>query len=71
MKDLRILGPRETGKGILIEMDAGYISPSDPLNESFLKAFPNFFHILFPFNKFKIKHLLFLGYFALNLQHIQ
>ena len=37
MKDLRILGPRETGKGILIEMDAGYISPSDPLNESFLK----------------------------------
>jgi hypothetical protein len=37
MKDLHILGPRETGKGILIEMDAGYISPSDPLNESFLK----------------------------------
>ena len=37
MKDLHILGPRETGKGILIEMDAGIISPKDPLNESFLK----------------------------------
>lgn len=37
MKDLNILGPRETGKGILIEMDAGWISPKDPINETFLK----------------------------------
>lgn len=37
MKDLRILGPRETGKGILIEMDAGHLSPKDALNENFLK----------------------------------
>ena len=36
MKDLRILGPRESGKGILVEMDAGYVSPKDPLNEAFL-----------------------------------
>jgi hypothetical protein len=36
MKDLRILGPREVGKGILVEMDAGYISPKDPLNEVLL-----------------------------------
>jgi hypothetical protein len=37
MKDLKILGPRDTGKGILIEMDAGYVSPKDILNEDFLK----------------------------------
>ena len=37
MKDLKILGPRDTGKGILIEMDAGYVSPKDRLNEDFLK----------------------------------
>jgi len=37
MKELRILGPNESGKGILIEMDAGYVSPTDVLNESVLK----------------------------------
>lgn len=36
MKELRILRPQECGKGILVEMDAGYISPKDPLNEAFL-----------------------------------
>ena len=29
MNNLRILGPNETGKGVLIEYDAGYISPKD------------------------------------------
>jgi hypothetical protein len=37
MKNLRILGPNEIGKGILIEEDAGYLSPLDRLNESILK----------------------------------
>ena len=37
MKQLRILGPHEIGKGILIEDDAGYLSPHDKLNEAFLK----------------------------------
>jgi hypothetical protein len=36
MKDLPILGPRDSGKGILIEMDAGYVSPTDRLNEAVL-----------------------------------
>jgi len=36
MKDLPILGPRDSGKGILIEMDAGYVSPKDRLNEAML-----------------------------------
>jgi len=37
MKQYRILGPNEVGKGILIEEDAGYVSPNDKLNESILK----------------------------------
>jgi len=37
MKELRILGPNESGKGILIEMDAGYVSPTNTLNEAVLK----------------------------------
>jgi hypothetical protein len=38
MKDLPILGPKDIGKGILIEMDAGYVSPKDRLNESILEG---------------------------------
>jgi hypothetical protein len=37
MKDYSILGASQVGKGILIEMDAGYVSPSDPLNINILK----------------------------------
>ena len=37
MKNYQVLGPGQSGKGILIEMDAGYVSPTDRLNESFLK----------------------------------
>lgn len=37
MKNYSVLGPGQTGKGILIEMDAGYLSPTDRLNENFLK----------------------------------
>ena len=32
MKDLRILAPREVGKGILVEYDAGYINPMERRN---------------------------------------
>ena len=34
---LRILQPNESGKGILIEYDAGYVSPKDEHNASILK----------------------------------
>lgn len=34
---MRILGPSETGKGILIEMDAGHISPSDDFNKKIIE----------------------------------
>ena len=37
MKDYRILNASETGKGILVEMDAGWISPSDPKNVDILR----------------------------------
>jgi hypothetical protein len=35
--NLRILQPSESGKGILIEHDAGYINPNDTRNETLIK----------------------------------
>jgi hypothetical protein len=37
MKNYSVLGAGQTGKGILIEMDAGYISPTDRLNEDIMR----------------------------------
>jgi hypothetical protein len=37
MKNLRILEANEVGHGILIEMDAGLLSPKDKLNEQILR----------------------------------
>jgi hypothetical protein len=37
MKNLRILEANELGHGILIEMDAGWVSPKEELNANFLK----------------------------------
>jgi hypothetical protein len=37
MKDYSVLGAGQTGKGILVEMDAGYVSPNDPMNIDVLK----------------------------------
>ena len=34
---MKILGPNDTGKGILIEMDAGFISPEESHNKSLLE----------------------------------
>ena len=34
---MRILGPSDIGKGILIEMDAGYVSPKDEFNQKMLQ----------------------------------
>jgi hypothetical protein len=34
---MRILGPSETGKGILIEMDAGHISPNNDFNKKIIE----------------------------------
>ena len=35
--NLRILQPSETGKGILVEYDAGYINPNDNRNETLIR----------------------------------
>jgi len=37
MSDLRILGPRDSGKGILVEYDAGYIDPNERRNLSMIR----------------------------------
>lgn len=37
MNELKILGPRETGRGILIEYDAGHISPNDINNRRIIE----------------------------------
>jgi len=34
---MKILGPQDTGKGILIEMDAGHISPTESHNKNLLE----------------------------------
>jgi hypothetical protein len=37
MQNLRILGPTESGRGILIEYDAGYVSPNEFSNDRVIK----------------------------------
>ena len=37
MKDLKILGPRDSGRGILVEYDAGYIDPNERRNLSMIR----------------------------------
>ena len=34
---MKILGPNDTGKGILIEWDAGFINPNDKRNADIIK----------------------------------
>ena len=41
MSEYKILGPRDTGKGILIEYDAGYINPKEGRNYEILKESSN------------------------------
>jgi hypothetical protein len=37
MSDLKILGPRDSGRGILVEYDAGYIDPNERRNISIIR----------------------------------
>jgi hypothetical protein len=37
MSDLKILGPRDSGRGILVEFDAGYIDPKERRNLSMIR----------------------------------
>ncbi len=37
MDNLKILGPRDSGRGILVEYDAGYIDPNERRNLSMIR----------------------------------
>ena len=54
MQNYKILGPRESGKGILIEMDAGYVSPSEFNNSKFLQESRDFKDYSKPFEFYAV-----------------
>ena len=54
MQNYKILGPREIGKGILIEMDAGYVSPTEKHNQTFLQESRDFKDYSKPFEFYAV-----------------
>ena len=54
MQNYKILGPKETGKGILIEMDAGYVSPTEKNNQTFLQESKDFKDYSKPFEFYAV-----------------
>ena len=54
MNNLRILGPNDIGKGILIEYDAGHINPNDEFNRNILKENKNFLDHSKPFEFYAV-----------------
>ena len=54
MDNLKILGPRDTGRGILIEYDAGYINPRESRNLEILKENKNFLDYSKPFEFYAV-----------------
>jgi len=54
MQNYKILGPKEIGKGILIEMDAGYISPTEMNNLKMLQENKNFLDYSKPFEFYAV-----------------
>lgn len=51
---MRILAPNEIGKGILVEYDAGYISPTDKFNSEIIKESKNFLDYSKPFEFYAV-----------------
>jgi hypothetical protein len=54
MQNYKILGPTEIGRGILIEMDAGYVSPSEMNNLKFLQESKDFKDYSKPFEFYAV-----------------
>jgi hypothetical protein len=54
MINMKVLGAHESGKGILIEWDAGYISPKEFNNEKMLKESKNFLDYSKPFEFYAV-----------------
>ncbi len=52
--DLKILNPNETGRGILIEYDAGYISPRDEYNSNIIRESKNMLDHSKPFEFYAV-----------------
>lgn len=52
--ELNILKPNEIGKGILIEMDAGYISPTETRNQEIIKESKDFLDYSKPFEFYAV-----------------
>ena len=51
---MKILGPNDTGKGLLIEWDAGYVSPNDEFNSKMIKESKNFLDYSKPFEFYAV-----------------
>jgi Prohead core protein serine protease len=51
---MKILAPNEIGKGILIEYDAGYVSPTESHNAEILKESKNFLDYSKPFEFYAV-----------------
>jgi hypothetical protein len=54
MQNYKILGPTEIGRGILIEMDAGYVSPNEMNNSKFLQESKDFKDYSKPFEFYAV-----------------
>jgi len=54
MQNYKILGPTEIGRGILIEMDAGYVSPTEKNNFKFLQESRDFKDYSKPFEFYAV-----------------
>jgi hypothetical protein len=54
MSDLKILGPRDSGKGILVEYDAGYIDPNERRNLSMIRENRNMLDHSKPFEFYAV-----------------
>jgi len=54
MNNLKILGPSDFGKGILIEYDAGYINPREHGNADIIKENKNFLDYSKPFEFYAV-----------------
>jgi hypothetical protein len=54
MQNYKILGPNESGKGVLIEMDAGYVSPNEARNIKVLQENKNIADYSKPFEFYAV-----------------
>ena len=54
MSNFNILGPNDTGRGILIEYDAGYIDPKDKYNSVIIQESKNFLDYSKPFEFYAV-----------------